>query len=135
MFEKNYNFFGVELDCQVLTFSSTFHKESDAYAYLKKISTAAGYKYTRIETVNQIGFPDIILLKGERYFLIEAKRLDKKNLTSLEDDLKWQFGQIAFAVRSVTLELSYALVVCKDNKLAIIGQEQTLCRLKNSLHY
>lgn len=133
MFKETYQFFGEELVCHVLTTNSFFAQEKDSYTYMRSLTTKAGYKYLRIDTTGQIGFPDILILKEKDYCLIEAKRLDNKKLVVLEDNLKWQYGQVAFAVRSFTLNLSYVLAVCKENKLAFIGQEQTICQLKRTI--
>lgn len=133
MFLTNYTLFGAELVSWTIETNSSFVLEKDAYSYLKKVSTSSGYKYLRIDTVAQIGFPDILILKADTYCLIEAKRLERKNLEELENDLKWQYGQIAFAVRAFMLDLSYVLVVCKENKLAVIGKERTICHLKKTI--
>jgi len=133
VFSDTYSFFDIELVCFSIETSSMFKVEKDSYTYLKRLSTTNGYKYYRIDTAGQIGFPDILLLKEREYCLIEVKRLENKNLVSLEDNLKWQYGQIAFALRSFKLNLDYLLAVCKENKLAFIGKENTVCHLKKSL--
>lgn len=135
MFNTRYSLLGVDLVCDILHTKSTFRLEKDSYDFLKRITTNAGYKYSRIETIGQDGFPDVLIMKQDEYCMIEAKRLKKKRLVRLEDDLEWQFGQIGFAVRALTTGLNYVLVVCKDSTLAIIGQEQTLCRLKHNQIY
>lgn len=133
MFQKRYDLMSLGLIVEVIDISFKFRLEIDIYAYIKRLTQLAGFKYHRIDTVNQQGFPDILLLKNDDYCLIEAKMLKKKKLVSLEDDLEWQFGQIAYAVRAVTLEHDYLLAVGRHNKLALIGQEQTLCRLRKNL--
>jgi len=135
MFEESYTMLGIELAVKEVTVGSFFRLESDIYNYLKRTTTSGGYKYQRMETVDQDGFPDVLLFKQEEYCLIEAKRLQKKFLASLEDDLKWQFGQIGFAVRCFTLNMDYLLVVGKANKLAFIGQEQSLWKMTRNLHF
>ena len=134
MFNEQYTLFDeVELVCWQLETSSTFVLENDSYAYIKRLSSANGYRYLRVDTVGQMGFPDILMLRGEEYLLNEAKRLEKKRLCRIEDDLKWQFGQLAFALRAFTLGESYVISVCKQNKLAMIGQEQLICHLQKRI--
>ena len=135
MFNSRYTILGVDLVCEELQTKSMFRLEKDVYDYLKRITTAAEYKYSRIETVGQDGFPDILIMKNHEYCLIEAKRLKKKRLVILEDDLEWQFGQIGFAVRALTTGLDYVLAVCKNNTIALIGKENTLCRLRRNQLY
>lgn len=119
MFKPTYNFFGHELDCTVRHTSKAFKLEvKDMYPWLK--IAFSKWKWHRIDTVNQIGFPDILLLQGGRYRLIEAKILKKKQLNTIEDDLVFQPGQIPFMKRSLTLNLDYILVVAKDNQIAFI---------------
>ena len=135
MFKPAYELFGLELVCSVIETSSNFKSEKDSYSYIKKLATSNGWKYARIDTVDQIGFPDILILREDDYYLFEAKKLKQKTLVSLEDSLEWQFGQLAFAVRAFTLKLSYAITVCYENKLAIIGREQLLCKMQQHLNY
>lgn len=133
MFSERYQFFDMELVSWEIETNSNFRLERDAYSYLKTLSTTNGYRYIRIETEGQQGFPDILLLRKKEYLLIEAKRLNKTKLVKIEDDLKWQFGQIAFAVRSFRLDMEYVIAVCKYNNLVFIGQEPTICRMQERI--
>lgn len=133
MFNEQYTLFGLELVCWQFETSSSFPLERDAYAYIKRLSSANKYRYIRVETIGQDGFPDILMLQGTEYLLNEIKRLKKKRLVSIEDDLEWQFGQLGFAVRSMTMGMSYVLSVCKESKLAIIGQEHTVCHVQKRI--
>lgn len=125
MFKDNYIFFGHSVDCLTIETNTTFKLEvPDMYPWLKtKFNT---WKFQRIDTTNQIGFPDILLLKKDKYVLMEAKILKKKTLNSIEDDLTYQFGQLAFMKRSLTLGLSYILVVGKGNLISFIGGKSCL---------
>ena len=119
MFKPAYKFFGHELQCAVIHTTKTFKLEvKDMYPYLK--SMFSKWKWHRIDTTNQIGFPDILLLRGGSYILIEAKILKKKQLNSIENDLVFQPGQLPFMKRSLTLRLDYILAVAKDNQIAFI---------------
>lgn len=122
IFKENYIFFGHSVDCLTIQTNTTFKLEvHDMYPWIKnKFNT---WKFERIDTVNQIGFPDILILKKEQYCLMEAKILKKKALNSIEDDLTYQFGQLAFMKRSLTLGLSYMLVVGKGNLISFIGDK------------
>jgi hypothetical protein len=124
-FKQSYIFFGHSVDCLTIETNTTFKLEvPDMYPYLKKYCNT--WKFQRIDTTNQIGFPDILLLKKGDYVLMEAKILKKKQLNSIEDDLKFEFGQIAFMKRSLTLGLSYILVVAKGNLISFIGDRVCL---------
>lgn len=128
MFADRYEMLGVELVVVRLATSSNFKLETKVYDCLKSKLTGKGYNYYRIDTKAQMGFPDILALKGDSYCLIEAKILKKAKLVSLEDDLEWQFGQIAFALRAFSLDLNYLIAVGKGSSLVLIGKEKTICR-------
>lgn len=133
MFANRYEMLGMELVVVSLTTGSNFQLETKIYDYLKAKLTANDYKYYRIDTKAQMGFPDVLALKGDSYCLIEAKRLKKSKLVSLEDDLEWQFGQIAFAIRAFSLDLNYLIAVGKGSSLAFIGKEKMICQIKGTL--
>jgi len=100
--------------------TSDFVLETDSYTYLNKTAKTFGWKCIRVDTVGQQGFPDILMLRKNEYWLIEAKLLKKKSLCSIADDLTWQFGQLAFAKRALTLGLNYMIVVVKHRTIAYI---------------
>lgn len=120
MFLPTYNLFGAELTTRVSVVGSSFKVEQDSYAYFKKIASAKGWRCLRVETSGQDGFPDILLIRKQEYWLMEVKRLKKAKLRVIEDDLEWQFGQLAFAKRSLTKENNYLLAVVKGNNVAYI---------------
>lgn len=120
MFLNHYILLESAAICKSSQVAATFSNESKLTDYLKKITRNAGWKYLRVDTTNQMGFPDILLLKKKTYWQIEAKILRKKKLVSLEDDLKWQFGQIGYMKRALTLNLNYMLVVGKESSIAFI---------------
>ena len=127
MFESWYKLLDKDVVvCDVIQTATSFPKESNLTDYLGKVTRKAGWKYLRVDTVNQMGFPDILLLKGSDYWQIEAKILRKKKLVSLEDDLKWQFGQIGYFKRALSLNLNYMLVVAKGNNIAYIKGENNV---------
>lgn len=92
----------------------------DMYPYIKAQAQKFGWKYMRVETSDQDGFPDILLVRGSEYWFIEAKILKKKALVSLLDDLNWQFGQIGFMKRALTKRLRYILAVAKGKEIVYI---------------
>jgi hypothetical protein len=112
--------FDSPLVCKVVQTSGEFPLESKVYAYLKTLTRQDHWKFLRVDTTDQKGFPDILLLKQRTYWQIEAKLLKKKQLVSLEDDLHWQFGQVGYMKRALTLNLNYMLVVAKDTSIAFI---------------
>jgi hypothetical protein len=120
IFQPNYSFFGNNVRCVVVETNKRFKLEvPDVYPWVKEYYK--GWKFLRTETPDQRGMPDLLLLQGDKYLMIEAKVLKQKKLVKLEDNLTWQFGQIAFMKRALTLGLSYKLVVAKDNLIAFIG--------------
>lgn len=110
------NFFGFEL--VGTTVSTSIEKELSVYRYIKVRAPLYLWRYVRLENKFQSGIPDIMLFRGNDYWLIECKVLHKKNLVALQDDLKWQYGQLAFAVDSLKRRMKYMLAVGqKPNKL------------------
>ena len=124
MFKDSYIFFGKTVACRVIDTNKQFKLETATYDYIKKRYKT--WKYLKVDTLNQIGFPDVLLLNGYQYLLIEAKLLKKKQLNSIEDDLKFEFGQLPFMKNALRLGLAYMLVVAKNNKIAFIGDELCL---------
>jgi len=120
-FKKTYNFFNQVLTCRSMKVSTWFDLEEDSYNFIKKKTNKAGWSFNRIDTTNQIGFPDILIVKEQAYCLIEVKRLKKKSLKLLEDDLVWQFGQIGFACSALKQKQNYVLSVVYKNNIAFIG--------------
>lgn len=123
VFQEEYFSFGKKLVCNIVQASSPFALEKDIYSFIKKYAQKDGWKFMRVDTVDQIGMPDIVLLKGDQYNLIEGKQLKKKKLSVIEDDLNFEFGQLAFAARSLSLRINYTLAVSKGNQLALIQGE------------
>lgn len=111
---------GSVVECVVLQTATEFNKEVKVTDFIKRVSQKSGWKCLKIDTTGQIGFPDNLLLKRATYWQIEAKLLKKKKLVSIEDDLRYQFGQIAYMKRAFTLGLNYMLVVGKGHKIAFI---------------
>jgi len=126
VFEQNYKLFNSVLACDVFKVGTDFKKETQVYEFLTKHFSALGWKCARVETVDQDGFPDMLLLSKHSYLLIEAKLLHKDKLENIKDDLVWQFGQLATFARALTLELKYILVVGKHNQLAYIKRQETI---------
>ncbi len=106
--------------CTVLLTGTEFKLEVDTYRFIKKHVVKDGYVFLRIDTTDQKGYPDVTLFRQQEYNLIEAKLLKKKRLLAIADDLNFEFGQVAFAVRALSLGINYSLVVAKGRELAII---------------
>lgn len=121
MFQERYNVFGVEVRCVVTQCASTFPRESSLYTHVRRIALARDWRYIRVDTQDQIGFPDILLMRKREFWLIEGKMLKKRQLRSLEDDLQWQFGQLAFMNRALVSGVPYILAVAKGDCLAYIS--------------
>ena len=126
VFQPTYNLFGHELTCKTIQVGSAFILERNVDHWVKNYFQPKGWSYNKIDTQRQHGFPDILLLRKSNYIMIEDKLLRKKQLLSLEDDLKWQFGQLAFAKRSLSRGNNYLLCVGKNKTIAFIGDELCL---------
>lgn len=122
MFEDAYEVFGDKWRCVTTRRRTTFKSEAASYKYLDAIASANGWVVKRVETKLQQGFPDMLLLRGDEYWLIECKKLKKNALQSVPDDLHWQFGQLAFLKRAYDKRLNYMLSVVRDREIAhLIG--------------
>lgn len=117
VFKKQYFLFNNSLVCDYYQTGEYFKKETDIYNYIARNTS---YFFYRTETVGQDGFPDVLLLRGGFYAQIEAKMLRKKQLLRIENDLKFEFGQLPYMQRAFRLGLNYFLVVAKDDTLAAI---------------
>lgn len=122
MFKPTYNFFNHVLTCEVLQVSTTFRLEADSYKWLKKTYNKRNWRVMRTETESP-AFPDILMLKGSQYCLIEAKRLKQKKLHTLEKSLTWQWGQLGMFKRNLDLGIQQIVTVVKTNHIAFIGEE------------
>ena len=119
-FQDQYTLLNSVAECRVISSATEFSLEKQLTNFLSRLTRKAGWKYLRIDTTDQQGFPDILLLKRDTYWQIEAKLLKKKRLVSLENDLRYEFGQVAYMKRAFTLGLNYMLVVSKGSKIAFI---------------
>ena len=120
VFQLNYDLFGQHVVCTTVQAPEPFKLEVDMYRFIKKHVVKEGYMFLRIDTTDQRGYPDITLFREQEYQLIEAKLLKKNQLESIADDLRFEFGQLAFAVRALSLGLNYTLAVGRGRQLAII---------------
>jgi hypothetical protein len=121
MFKSSYDVFGRTVVCNVIQTTVRLKNERpETYNYLKKLTRKYGWKYYQIETLSQDGFPDILILRDDEYWMIEVKYLKRKTLKSIADDLEWQFGQLAVLNRSIVANLNYMLCVAKGDTLAFI---------------
>lgn len=120
MFKPSYTLFDSVWTCRVLQVHRPFRLENETYTHIKRITRNCGWKYRRVETIDQDAFPDIIVFKGVEYWLIESKVLRKKRLVSIADDLTWQPGQLSFMKRSHTLRMNYLLFVYCGAQLAAL---------------
>lgn len=85
-------------------------REQAFYAWLKRAAERRGWLYLRLETRNQDGLPDCLVTRGPEYWLIEIKCLKKPRLLSIQDDLTWQFGQLAM-LKKCLAQARYMLIV------------------------
>jgi len=119
--EDAYEVMGLRVACAEVQVTRPFSLEKQVYVYLKRVFNKAGWKFIRVDTQGQQGFPDCLCLRGSKYVLIEAKMLKTKKLTNVLDNMVFQPGQIPFMLQALIKKQSYLLIVAKDNKLLIIG--------------
>lgn len=119
-FKPQYEVFGQLFHCTVIQLPNPIKLETDVYKWIKKFVQSEGWKYSRIDTTDQQGWPDITVLRKQEYNLIEGKLLKKKRLVDVADDIEFEFGQLPFMVRSSKLKINYTLAVGKGYQLAII---------------
>lgn len=115
MFKTEYNVLGSPLHGVVAPCRGTISREADYYSVIKRAAESRNWLYNRIETCDKRGMPDIFVTRGSEYWYVEVKRLRKKNLQSIEDDLHWQFGQLAFLKNCMRNRSRYILVVAHTN--------------------
>ncbi len=120
---NHYEIMGLRVACIEVQATRSFSLEHQVYTYLRPIFNKHGYKFVRVDTQNEIGMPDCLCLKGKEYSLIEVKLLKTKKLVSLLDNVSWQPGQIPFMLQALNKNQSYLLIIAKDRKLLIIGEE------------
>lgn len=118
-----FDFFGIPLISRDISSPPHISRESFLYAFLKRIAKKHDLIYTRIETRDKAGIPDVILFAQEIYIFVECKLLRKKELIDLKNDLHWQDGQIAFATEALKKQCAYVLMVGHDKTITIITHE------------
>ena len=133
--KDSYEVMGLRVACAEVQVTRTFPLEKDVYKYLKRKFNEAGWKFIRVDTQGQQGFPDCLCLKGSEYILIEAKMLKTKKLVNVLDNMTWQPGQIPFLLQALIKKQSYLLIVAKDNKLLIIGDNYYVRKLLSDTNY
>lgn len=115
MFLTEYNVLGSPLQGIIIPCKGIIQKEQEYYAVIKRAAESCNWLYNRIDTCDKRGMPDILVSRGPEYWYIEVKRLKKKELVCIEDDLTWQFGQLAFLKSCMRNRSRYILVVVKEN--------------------
>lgn len=90
------------------------------YKYLAKVVNPLGWLQQHVETVNQQGFPDLLLKRSLEYMQIECKLQRVVTLLEYNTQLHWEFGQLAYAKRSIMNKEPYVLVVGHDRELKFI---------------
>ncbi len=126
VFASRYPLFGSWLFCEVVAGFRFSKGEQSIYHLVKDRYTRAGFEYLRIENKLQNGTPDILLYNSEAYLFIEAKYYKGRKLHSIADDLKYQPGQLAMLLQSVTKGYRHALLVGHTSgELAILSGRKT----------
>lgn len=124
VFLPEYNVLGVPLVGKIYRTRGRASLEKDAYGAIKRAAEKLGWLYNRIETASMDGMPDIFVSRGHEYAYIEVKRLKLQRLRVIEDQLDWQYGQLAFMKRCSRNGSHYLLMVVKGHEVAVY-KEQT----------
>ena len=135
MFLANYTIFEDEYVCTIVQSKSVFNKEMAVYPKLKTVFEKDGWLFNRVETGGKDGIPDIFIAKGDDYYFIEVKMLHKKALKNVADDLKWQFGQLAFLKKAAMKKIHYILLVVKESTCCFIRRKDETFNLSNALKF
>jgi len=114
MFSAEYSLFGTLLTGTTVPVKSCMVHEDDYYTHIKKAAERLDWNYYRLETRGKDGMADMLVTRREEYWFIEVKRLKKAKLRTIEDDLQWQYGQLAFLKRCFRNKTRYMLVVVKE---------------------
>lgn len=120
MFNTEYTVLGSDLQGVILPCKSLIRVEADYYPVVKRAVECNNWIYNRLETRDKRGMPDIFVTRAYEYWYIEVKRLKKKVLVSIEDDLLWQFGQLAFMKNCMRNRSRYILAVVKEHTALIL---------------
>jgi len=131
IFQREYRLFDNVVNTHIIHTDYKFIKETQCYDFINRYTPYC--KTIRVDTTDQKGFPDQIILNGDEYLMIESKLLKRKKLVDLKDNLEWQYGQLAFFKRCLTTSRCYLLCVAKDNYIAFIGTPYNLAMLDNML--
>lgn len=122
-FAESYALFGLPLYGHISPYRGSLSSEACLYKHIKSKVAKKGWLYTRIETKDKIGFPDIFLCKSQDFYLIEAKKLYKKKLVSIEKDLCWQYGQLAFFMECLQKKSPIVLMVGTTSAILYLTAE------------
>ncbi len=128
----SYEIMGKRVACRELQATRSFSLEHEVYPCLKRHANTAGWKFIRVDTQGQQGFPDCLLLKGKEYWLVEVKMLKTKKLKNPLDNVTWQPGQIPFMLQALQRKHRYLLVIAKADKLLILGEENNVRSMFNN---
>ena len=87
------------------------------YKHVKQRMT--GWRFQRIDTTDQRGFPDLFLTKGSQYIQAEAKLQKVVTLKDLKQ-LSWEPGQLAYALKSMMNNEPYLILTGRGTILTFI---------------
>lgn len=114
---------GERVVLQIVDTSKEFKLETDTYKYVRRTMGKKGWRCQRIDTVAQMGFPDMLLTKGLEYLQIEAKLQKTQSLTNLSTNLRWEPGQLAYAKLSIRNKEPYVLLIGTGTTLKLVYGE------------
>jgi len=108
---------GIPLVCEQHDIGKEIPLENVIYSHVKRRMT--GWRFQRIDTADQRGFPDLFLTKGSQYIQAEAKLQKVKTLKRLEQ-LSWEPGQLAYALKSFMNNEPYLILTGRGRILTFI---------------
>lgn len=110
---------GIPLVCEQHDIGKPIRLETKIYDHVNRRMSSSGWRYQRIDTTDQRGFPDLFLTKGDQYIQAEAKLQKVKTLRSLKQ-LSWEPGQLAYALKSFLNKEPYLILTGLDTTLTFI---------------
>lgn len=123
IFQTTYNVLGAPLVGIIRPVGATISTELAFYPHLKRAAENYDWNYFRLETAGKDGMADVLVTNGAKYSFIEVKRLKKKALKSVEDDLTWQFGQLAFMKKCLRNKTHYILAIVNERSALYLKGE------------
>ena len=91
-FNTNYTLIGSAVVCSYGRITAELRLEKDIHPIIKRWANASGWNFYRLETEDQMGFPDIMILRGSEY--CHRSRNDKSEPLVCDTKQTYRSGSI-----------------------------------------